>query len=415
MRQAIAEWPRLSRLLRWLATPVWRAARRLVRAMLRRWPALSGQADDLSSLVRSIPERAFVPSVSQHVVSMTLIRHAGSETYAYPLDLSPAFRTEMHFARRHLYRMRNVCVSVRTGACCTEQHGFQESFGSVRRWLLSHPVAFRRKVALSLDGPVTCVNTTGYAHYLLEEVPRLLWVMQFCDQVDVLVPAPLPRYAGDILSALRLRGRLKGALLPHEESVASVQEFVFTQAEAYSGFWHTDDIALLRSCFLPSEGEREQNAQEVYVSRLHSGRSYANEAAVETYMRSRGFEVAYLEDLRFLEQVRLFSRASVIVSPHGGGLANLAWCSPGTRVVELFTGEVFNDCFARLCSQLACSYRPLWAGDSGAPGVVDLDELERALARPDHGTTRAMQGPETGDPRGHEFPGQAGEDAGARS
>ena len=398
--------PLFARLLRWLMTPCRWAGGRAVRAVLRRWPTLSNQTDYLLALVRSIPEQSLVPSVSRHIVGMTVIRHAGSETYSYPSELPPAFRTEMHFARRHIYRVRDVCVNARTGACCTEQHGFQESFGSVRRWLLNQPVAFRRAVPLPIDGPVTCVNTTGYAHYLLEEVPRLLWTMQHYEGVHVLTPAQVPRFVADVLSDLKHHGRLKGEVIPREEMVLSVHDFIFTQAEAYSGFWHANDLSLLRACFLPSDRQREDNHLQVYVSRLHSLRSYANEAEVETYLRSMGVEVVRLEDLGFVEQVRLFSRANVVISPHGGGMANLVWCSPGTKVIEFFTGEVFNDCFARLCSQLGCKYQPLWATDSHAAGVVDLDKLERALVEQDRCAVRGSRIPEPGDARRDRVSGQ---------
>jgi len=42
-----------------------------------------------------------------------------------------------------------------------------------------------------------------------------------------------------------------------------------------------------------------------------------------------------LEDLSFQAQIDLFSDASLIVAPHGSGLANLVFAPPGAKVVEL--------------------------------------------------------------------------------
>jgi capsular polysaccharide biosynthesis protein len=52
------------------------------------------------------------------------------------------------------------------------------------------------------------------------------------------------------------------------------------------------------------------------------------------------------------EQIRLFNSASLVVSPHGSALANLVWCSPGTRVIELFSRSFVSDVYASICHVL---------------------------------------------------------------
>lgn len=44
-----------------------------------------------------------------------------------------------------------------------------------------------------------------------------------------------------------------------------------------------------------------------------------------------------LEDLSFQAQIDQFSDASLIVAPHGSGLANLVFAPPGAKVIELQT------------------------------------------------------------------------------
>ncbi len=43
-----------------------------------------------------------------------------------------------------------------------------------------------------------------------------------------------------------------------------------------------------------------------------------------------------LESLAFTEQVELFRDAEIVVGASGSGLANLVFCSKGTKVIELF-------------------------------------------------------------------------------
>jgi hypothetical protein len=44
----------------------------------------------------------------------------------------------------------------------------------------------------------------------------------------------------------------------------------------------------------------------------------------------------YLEDFTFEEQIQMFVDADIIISPHGSGLLHSLWCSPGTRLIEIF-------------------------------------------------------------------------------
>ena len=56
------------------------------------------------------------------------------------------------------------------------------------------------------------------------------------------------------------------------------------------------------------------------------------EACVEPPLE---FENVTLEHLDFMEQVRLFASAVLVVGQHGAGLGNSVWMEPGSTVVEL--------------------------------------------------------------------------------
>jgi len=49
----------------------------------------------------------------------------------------------------------------------------------------------------------------------------------------------------------------------------------------------------------------------------------------------RGFRPVILEDISFKEQISLFQNADCIVGLHGAGFANLSFCNPGIKVIEL--------------------------------------------------------------------------------
>lgn len=69
-----------------------------------------------------------------------------------------------------------------------------------------------------------------------------------------------------------------------------------------------------------------------------------------------GFRKVVLDRMSVLEQAALFSSAQVIVSPHGAGLANLVFCRPGTKLLELFAPEYVNACYWSLCEKAGIDY-----------------------------------------------------------
>ena len=106
-------------------------------------------------------------------------------------------------------------------------------------------------------------------------------------------------------------------------------------------------------------------------------------------MAARGFVKVRLEALPWVEQVSAFARAREIVAPHGAGLANLVFCRPGVRVVEVFNTAYVNPCFWRLAALMGLDYRPVATPETEPPAcvprgnrldiVADADAIVRAL------------------------------------
>ncbi len=48
--------------------------------------------------------------------------------------------------------------------------------------------------------------------------------------------------------------------------------------------------------------------------------------------------------------------SEAIVAPHGGGLSNLVFCRPGTKVIEIFSPELVAGYFWKLSNQLGLDY-----------------------------------------------------------
>lgn len=112
-------------------------------------------------------------------------------------------------------------------------------------------------------------------------------------------------------------------------------------------------IKFLRQTFVPQVSLATTSRQKIYVSRARAkNRQLINELEVSKLLNKHGFKTVFLEEMSVLEQVTVFVNAEIIVAPHGSGLTNLAFCSPNTKVVELFSPNYVRTDYWMISQQL---------------------------------------------------------------
>jgi len=132
--------------------------------------------------------------------------------------------------------------------------------------------------------------------------------------------------------------------------------------------------------------------RRLYISRSGSSvRRIINESELFAKLRAYDFEFLCLEGISMREQIAAFQSADVIVAPHGAGLANLCFCRPGTRVMEITTPFRVLSLFTRLANAANLEFHLHIAeakdisrlhGDTAVGDSnmwVDVAEVERAL------------------------------------
>ncbi len=81
-----------------------------------------------------------------------------------------------------------------------------------------------------------------------------------------------------------------------------------------------------------------------------------NEPEVIHVLKEYGFNMLTMECMTVREQARLLASADIVVAPHGGGLTNLVFCRPGTKVVEFFSPNYLNVCYWSICNHVGLEY-----------------------------------------------------------
>lgn len=134
----------------------------------------------------------------------------------------------------------------------------------------------------------------------------------------------------------------------------------------------------------------------IYVRRGSAGRrGVADEDRVVAALAERGLVAVDPGDADLAVQRRRFASARLIVAAHGAALASIAWCGPGTTLVELMPTARPNALFLHLAHQAGVAYVAVpcppadpRAGDHGDM-TVDLAGLVTVLDAVGRGGTPA--------------------------
>lgn len=274
-----------------------------------------------------------------------------------------------------LRTLKGVSIDVDSGLIFSGDRVISQSGGGVR-W--SRDAAFisggyfryRSIDSIPESGVVAHLGDMHhYYHFLSETLPRVLHITRLHSDVTFVTSQNPPAYVGQVLHSLDIRFRIlaRGTLLKADRTLLCDHPF---------RFWpRLTDLHALRTAFADElSRDAVSDGRIVYVSRSRSSRSLGDEQKLERALKNNGVEVFFLETMPLREQIRVISNARMVISPHGAGLADIAFMNPQTRVLELSSGEGFEQCYRRMAAalQLRYSYFPL-VGSAEAPYGVATD------------------------------------------
>lgn len=241
-----------------------------------------------------------------------------------------------------------------------------------------HPIYLRGRLpeAEDVSGSLVSLATRGsfanYYHFLLDVLPR--WgVLQECMpnfRPDFAFVNNETRYQRELLALAGL-DHLK-AISPTKDSALRADRLIAPcipnpelMAPTWTTRWLKDRI--------PAKETRDK-PKRLYLTRgtAKNTRRVVNEDVVMRILEPLGFVKFDPGTVSVQEQIDHFTAAEAIVAPHGAALANLAFCSPGVRVLELFAPKYVNPCYWTIADNIPdVHYRYLVCGtDRRGPGAL---------------------------------------------
>jgi len=212
----------------------------------------------------------------------------------------------------------------------------------------------------NLNGSILSLLTGGggnnnYWHWLFDVLPRLGLCNKAMNLSEIdyfLIPDNVKRFQNETLECLNIpkHKRLSSKKYRHimAKQLIVTDHPVAIDGDSTKGIMNIPSwiSRWLKDSFIKENIiSSRANIKKIYIDRAAktsdklTQRLISNEDEVKDYLLKNGFTSVKLHEIEFNEQVSLFYKAECIVGLHGGGFANLAFCRPGTKIVELRSAD----------------------------------------------------------------------------
>lgn len=274
---------------------------------------------------------------------------------------------EYELCPTYVARLKDACVAGMPVAVIN-RHGtllgdvsIDWRFPRIKHKFLYPSLRFGRR---QLAGRTLMLAATGaetFSHFLFDSISRGFLLeecgLHFRDFNHIIINNLESPFQRELLIKLGIRPSQLVCLATSK--TIRCDELILPSYPSGLGQYHPGALNWLRKTFL-SSASNSRLAERIFISRsMAKSRRIVNESQVDEVLARHGFRKVFLERLPILEQFTLFSTASHIIAPHGAGLANLAFSSEGTRVLELFARGSLNACYWTLSNYVGVKYQCL--------------------------------------------------------
>jgi capsular polysaccharide biosynthesis protein len=177
----------------------------------------------------------------------------------------------------------------------------------------------------------------NYYHFLTEGLPSLLETLKV---ITLPIACIQSKFLKDVLEWFDI---------PNELYSGQIKD-IYTMRMIECGNPSPQKIALLREKI--SEKLVFEKKYGILIKRSESYRSILNHDELLEFLKKYPIEWKVFDTLPFKETTELFSKASMIVAPHGAGLTNMLFSPSSLTIIEIMDKNDPNVCYWHLSEML---------------------------------------------------------------
>ncbi|MES1182122.1 MAG: glycosyltransferase family 61 protein, partial [Flavobacterium sp.] len=240
-------------------------------------------------------------------------------------------------------------VLIYNGKVLLESAIFQREY--VDKLLANHILFFslhkKPKAAISNAIPLLDKLSNNYYHWTTESLTRLAAFSEYSGKnyhdYNIIIAADAPAFVRESLTDLfkvkaekiiPWKNNQSGSI---EKCILISYPFIRTEQTVMTNIYNSQLYKLLNTIALKNIKAISDEPEYLVISRKNANqRKLAGEETILPAFPYIPFRIIYTEDMSYIDQVRAFRNAKIIIAPHGAGLVNLVYVTKKTVVIEIF-------------------------------------------------------------------------------
>lgn len=174
----------------------------------------------------------------------------------------------------------------------------------------------------------------NYNHWMTFWLPKYHLMQKSWFDIDFYITDHGTKYHKESLEAVWLS--VDKMIIPDQKTRIQADNLFIASTTTVSWNIPQRTVEFLRDTFLkdinPTPTDKKKR---IFLSRVTT-RKLQNEIEIMDILAPLWFEIAILDDMSIKQQAQLFASAEIVMWPHGAWFTNVVFCSPWTKVIELF-------------------------------------------------------------------------------
>ena len=192
---------------------------------------------------------------------------------------------------------------------------------------------FKKKNKIDSGIWITDNFSFAYYHWVVECLTRLFELDFDEKKYPILLPVKFKNlsYVQQSLHLLGFSVRYYDTKKPYY-----VTKLILPSITARGMSFSIESLSFQKNVFTNSLVPKNVPFRKIYITRENSNsRKVLNEHEFVDFFKRYDIEVFNLENLSFIEQVKIFSETTLLIGPHGAGLANMMYLPKESIVLEI--------------------------------------------------------------------------------
>jgi capsular polysaccharide biosynthesis protein len=188
-------------------------------------------------------------------------------------------------------------------------------------------------------------STVNYFHWLFDVLPKIFICSRNYDikKIDYFYLCEPQKFQIELLNFFKIKKNkiINSKLYRHIQAnqIITVDHPWYNKGYFFKEFNNFPKwiITWLRNNFLKKK-KNFYASKKIFIDRSDSKNNHVqiiNKNQVINFLTRHGFKVYKIAKMNFFKQIYLFWNAEFIIATHGAALANLAFCKPNTKVIEI--------------------------------------------------------------------------------